>query len=585
MSKLVENYIDGDKLAELRKIMAENKLDAIAIPSYDEFQNEYSPKHLDRLGAITGFSGSNGIAVVTRDGKSAFFTDGRYLLQAAKELSDEFEIIEQNKPAAKEWFKNIAGKRLGLNPKIETKSQWEHYQSLAAKHRFEIVPISDILWSLVPEENSTAKEAIMLGYEQTGRSISSKLSQLINDMQGDYLLISDLACICWLLNIRGFDIEYTPFLIAHMILDKEGNIILFTSPTKVAMLRNITVKPLEQVYEICKELADEGKSIQFDPNTTAYWFYHNIPTNRRVCVKNPVMAMKARKNTQELTTIRNTHVKDGVALTKFLFWTEHHKDSIDELQAAEKLLEFRQQQQDFFYPSFATISAYGANGAIIHYQPNEQSSVEIGKDNLYLLDSGGQYIGGTTDVTRVICLGKPKPEHCHHFTLVLKGMIALSRAVFPKGTTGTNLDILARQFLWQEGKNYAHGTGHGVGCFLSVHEGPQRIAPTKAAYVELEEGMILSNEPGYYKEGEYGIRIENLLAVQKTEHDDYLCFETLTLAPIATNLIDFTLLTADEGKWLLDYQQRVYNQLQEFLSEEEKAWLQEQIAVITKKLK
>jgi Xaa-Pro aminopeptidase len=548
--------MQADKLKiieDLRKQFEKYKINGFIITSHDEFLNEYVPPQSRRLEYVTGFTGSNGVAIIG-ESTAALYTDGRYTLQAKQELPSDFSLIDINDSGSRAWFESAfkAGDILGYDPMLLSKKDLEYYEHTASQYGFTLKPTANLvdeIWQQRPMASKQAAFALEIKY--CGKSREDKIKEITALMKADYLLLCNPDAICWLLNMRGFDIPYTPFLLSYLLLSKEGEINLFATPEQVADLA-LPARPWEEVRSFIPELLNKGKSLQLDPHKTPVWFCQ-LPGDI-VFANDPCELPKAIKNPTEIAGIRKCHISDGKAVSKFIQWVkEHYQKGLDEMKAADKLLEFRQKSKNFVCPSFATISAFGSNGAIIHYQANKATNKTIDDSNLYLIDSGGQYYTGTTDITRTIALGQPTQEQRENYTLVLKGHIAIATARFPIGTTGAQLDSLARQFLWQKGKDYAHGTGHGVGHFLSVHEGPQRIS--KMSSVALAEGMVLSNEPGYYKPGAYGIRLENLILVTKSTHEGFLEFDTLTLVPFDDALIDFSLLNANEKAWLERYHQ------------------------------
>ena len=379
--------------------------------------------------------------------------------------------------------------------------------------------------------------------------------------------MTDPSNICWLLNIRGNDIEYNPILLSYAIFYKNGNLDIFSNYKKHIPLKNFSIY-LENLKD---------KKIKIDPYSASSWIMNQL--NQKILDNDPCTLAKACKNNVEISQAKKIHISDGTALCKLLYWVEknYKKERISEITVANKILELRSHFSNFLYPSFSTIAGFAEHGSIIHYEATKNTNKIISNNGLLLIDSGGQYFGGTTDITRTIIIGKATNQQKLDFTLVLKGHIALAMAKFPVGTRGMDLDVLARQFLWQNGKDYAHGTGHGVGNCLNVHEGPQRIS--KTCMQTLEEGMIISNEPGYYKNGEYGIRIENLVLVRKSKNN-YLGLETISLAPIDQKLIIKKLLTKPEIKWLNSYHKKIYLKISPYLTKQEKTWLKKQTSII-----
>ena len=548
----------------LRNKLKECKLDGFLIPSTDEFQSEYVPNYLNRLKFITGFSGSNGAALITLN-EAIFFTDGRYLLQAEEELGKIFEIRNISTLVTLSIKENI-----GYDPKLYTDSSLKKLQSINLVACENLV---DLIWQNKPnKKNSQIFEyPLKFSGETSIKKIDNLLKHLENN-QLDSIIITDPTSICWLLNIMAHDVEYNPILLSYLILHNNGTIELFSnSQVKATNLTNYSLDELSLRLELIR-----NNKVQLDPSSASVWICSHL--NETIFAEDPCLLAKACKNKIEIKQAKKTHIVDGVAICKLLYWLEKNQSNQSEISVAEKLLNFRKEHNHFIYPSFPTIAGFSKHGAIIHYNANEQTNLQLEKNGLLLLDSGGQYFGATTDITRVVAIGKATHEQKHNFTLVLKGHIALARAKFPIGTNGSELDILARQYLWQEEKNYAHGTGHGVGTCLGVHEGPQRIG--KMSTCTLKPGMILSNEPGYYKNGEYGIRIENLMLVIENKNN-FLSMETLTLAPIERNLILSKMLSSDEKLWLNSYHQKVYNKISSTLKQNEKEWLKQKTSLIS----
>ncbi len=574
-------------LSKLKSFLKEQKIDFFLLPNCDEFFSEYLQESEKRIEFLTGFSGSNATIIFAQN-KSYFFTDGRYLLQASSQLDvAEFEIIDMTKMSVTAWINsNISkDKKLALDSKLTAAAFLKNIncgQVLLSEN-----PVNKI-WENRPKANES--EVFEVPPKLAGVDSLQKRKILTQNLQADALAITKPEDLCWLLNIRGRDIQFNPLCLAYGILLKSGEVVLLLDQKRC---QNVNLEQVSFIREI-KQLKDKIKSIQTDLSSTNCWLYGEFVKNNFEIISktNPIEILKAKKNSAEILAMKKSHEVDGLALTKFLFWLEkslEKGEEIDEISVAKKLLEFRQKNKNFLYPSFATIAGFASNGAVIHYHANERtnkmirqaqhdksvrSNSEFVEGSLLLIDSGGQYFGeefcGTTDVTRTIAIGKPSAEMIEDFTRVLKGHIALARAKFPYGTSGAQLDVLARNFLWLAGKDYAHGTGHGVGAFLAVHEGPASIS--KRSMVPLCEGMILSNEPGFYLEGKYGIRIENLVLVEKF-NEEFLSFKTLTLVPLEPRLIDFKMLTYPEKKWLREYHEEIFQTLKNDLNGEEQEWL------------
>ncbi len=548
------------RLKELKKLLKEQKIDYFFLPNSDEFFSEYLPENKKRIQYVTGFTGSNAYVIFGQN-KSYFFTDGRYILQAQNEIDlAEFEIFNIAEKPVLSWISDNIKKdeKIALDPKLVNVN---FVKKIAAEKVFCEKNLVDEIWHDVP--NATASKVFALDEKLTGADSIFKRNQVLKNFDADAMIITKPENLCWLLNIRAFDIEFTPLLLAYAILFKNGEVELFVDEKRFA---GINLPQVNFVQNDCFDLRiavlkKSVKKIQIDLESTNYWLYEILEKNNFeiIAKTDPINLLKACKNQTEVSGMIKAHEEDGAAVSKFLLWLENalkNGEEVDEIKAEEKILEFRKESKNFLYPSFNTISSFADNGAVIHYHASKKTNKKIEGDSLYLIDSGGQYCGdfiGTTDVTRTVAVGNPTEEMMENFTRVLKGHIALARAKFPRGTTGGQLDALARFHLWNVGKDYDHGTGHGVGSFLSVHEGPCGIS--RRAHQELLPGMIISNEPGFYKEGEYGIRIENLMLVEEF-NEKFLCFKTLTLVPLDERLIDFSMLTYPEKKWLAEYQRK-----------------------------
>jgi len=519
-----------NKIDKLRNILKQENLTSFLVPSHDEFMNEYTPPHLKRLKWLTGFTGSNGIAIITLK-EAIFFTDGRYITQSKLELDPNiWKIYNLQDKKPYEWA-NENNITISYDPKLHINSDIKNFKSSIST--FNLI---DQIW----REDRSQPETKIFDYsnytKQSSQLKIEKLSEAIKTQSADYFLITDPESVCWLLNIRGNDIPYLPVVLCYGLASKDGEVETFK---------------LDEVSKLDKF---ENKTILIDENQTAIYFIELLKQKNIIkFAPNPCYLWKAIKDEKEIEHIKEIHILDGIAVTKFLKFVKENIP-ISEIELSERLEEFRKEEKRFLYPSFPSISAAGANGAIIHYHPTEESNKILENNMVYLIDSGGQYLGGTTDVTRVLKIGTSSMEEKEIYTRVLKGHIALASAIFPYGTRGCDLDILARQFLWEINKDYDHGTGHGVGNCLNVHEGPQRIS--KIGTHILEPGMILSNEPGYYEVGKYGMRIENLMLV-KQHSKKFLCFETITLVPLEESLIDQDLLTEKEKQWIKDYHEKI----------------------------
>lgn len=593
-----------DKLARCRALMKSEGIDLLIIPSSDPHMSEYLPERWKMMAWLTGFTGSAGTVVIT--GRFAgVWTDSRYFIQAEEELRDSgFELVRLKMPHTPEFLEWIGehtepGHIIGYDGSVVSVALGDKIRLLAREKELSVRDVSgffDKLWPERPQNPCTP--VFVLDDRFTGKSANRKLATLrrrLKEKNADVFLVSALDEIAWLLNIRASDIPYNPVTIAHaMISDTEALLFIEKESIGVAVREylerlNVHLYPYESWWEHLASLPP-GQSVWYDPSKASDRTFTVLNNGRKLIDDpSPVQYAKAIKNQTELRHLKETMIRDGVALEKFYFWLENNigKIRITEMSAAEKIHSFREQQDDYQGPSFAPISGFGPHGAVIHYSPKPETDVLLEEGGIYLLDSGGQYFSGTTDVTRTIALGNPTKAQKRDYTLVLKGVIALSSIRFPEGTRGDQLDILARKALWEAGMNYGHGTGHGVGFFLNVHEGPQSIGTGATAKgTPLEPGMVLTNEPGLYREGEYGIRTENMMYCKKdrdTEFGKFLAFETLTLCHLDSRLIDPGLLTDAELVWLNNYHKRVYQALSKLLTPAEQKWLNAKTQAIKRK--
>ena len=591
---ITESFSTSKRLTNLRQILATQKISGFVIPLADEHQGEYVPKFAQRLAWLTGFTGSAGLAIVLTD-KAAIFVDGRYTLQARKQVdNNHFEINHSVDNPADAWIsENLkSGDKLGFDPWLHTSDSLSKLRQACDKADAKLVALSsnpvDAVWDNQPPQPLTPVEPYDIRF--AGQSSAEKRAMISDILKNEGVEASILTApdsIAWLANIRGGDVPFTPFTLAFGIMHADGLFDVYTDPRKYSdrvlatLDDNIKVHAQADFLPALEELGSNKFKVGLDLTSAAEIILQTLKnsgaTVRRLT--DPCQLPKARKNEVELAGMRNAHLRDGVALTRFLAWLDENAENgkITEMSAASQL-EMLRRQGDFFQGlSFPTISGSGPNGAIIHYRVTNESNRELDKNSLYLVDSGAQYLDGTTDVTRTVAIGTPNSEMIDRFTRVLKGHIALASATFPAGTSGSQLDILARAALWQAGLDYDHGTGHGVGSYLGVHEGPQRISKLPNS-IALEPGMVISNEPGYYKPDEYGIRIENLIVVTKVPISDQserpqLCFETLTLAPIDLALVDVSMLTELEIKWLNTYYEKVRSALEPLMDNKLKEWL------------
>jgi Xaa-Pro aminopeptidase len=581
------------RVAQLRQAMATLRIDAFLVPRGDRHRGEYVAAHDERLKWLTAFSGSAGLAIVAAR-SAVLFVDGRYTVQARQQTDTSlFEI--QQVPAAKtaDWLQGAlgTGQTVGFDPWLHSIDEIEQLEAaLKSKGiRLKALPRNPIdkIWG-ADQPPPPAAPVVAHPLSRAGRSAEEKIADVQAALAAageDAIVLTLTDSVAWLFNIRGSDIPHTPAVLAFAIVPAEGRASLFVEHERLGeaharQLEEVAdLVPPEALTDNIDALKAAGKRVRLNPATAAYWFSRRLGEK---CVSrgpDPCQRAKAIKNAAEIKGTRAAHHRDGVAVCRFLAWFDREAPPgrLDEIKAASELEAFRAETGKLKEISFDTIAGSGPNGAIVHYRVNTESNRRIGRGELFLVDSGAQYADGTTDVTRTIAIGRPKPEMRTHYTLVLKGHIAIATAVFPEGTRGVELDPLARQALWRHGLDYDHGTGHGVGSYLSVHEGPQSISRRGEAV--LEAGMIISNEPGFYLEGAYGIRIENLVLVnppQKPEGGDraMLSFETLTLAPFDRRLIDTKLLTGEEKAWVDAYHKRVMAEVGPELDAADRRWLE-----------
>lgn len=583
----------SERLVTLRAELASLGVQGCILPVTDEFQGEYSADYARRVTWLTGFDGSAGTLVVTTH-KAALFVDGRYTLQAAREVDGQlYEIHNSAEVTPARWVAEAMqeGEALGYDPLLHTPLQMEQLAEKLEASGIALVACEsnpvDAVW--VGKPQMPKARIFMHAIDHAGMEHGEKRRAMAETLKGrglDAFVITQPDALCWLLNIRGADIPYNPLPLCYGLLHADARVTLCVDEEKLSAAiaehlgTEVTCVPFEAIEKQLALLAEAGSRVGFDPKWSPVRFLDVLEDHGAdvVLMDNPLIIAKAIKNKTETDGMRHAHVIDGVAVARLLCWFDHEEGAITELEVAEKLERFRSQHADYRGQSFATIAGSAEHGAIVHYRATEATSRAIAFGEVLLLDSGGQYPYGTTDITRTVMRGgAASEEFTDRFTRVLKGHIALAQAQFPEGTSGGQLDMLARQPLWDAGLDYDHGTGHGVGCYLCVHEGPQRISK-RGGDVALKPGMILSNEPGYYKTGAYGIRTENLVLVVERETVGgmrFLGFNTLTLAPIDTRLIEPKLLTDAERAWLNHYHQRVYEALAEHLDGFERAWLAE----------
>ncbi len=585
-----------ERLSAMRKFMEAKKLDAFIIPSTDPHLSEYPPKSWESRKWISGFTGSAGTAVVTKD-KAGVWTDSRYFLQAGEQLAgtgfDLYKMGVAGTPDMIDWIVEQVGKggKVGIDGLVYAAAEAKKIKQKLAAKEIKLETKYDPFKKIWKDQPEVPKNAIFtLPEEISGESAKSKIKRIVEELKkhdADGIIIATLDAVAWTFNIRGNDVEYNPVAVAYGYISKKESV-LFIDPDK------LTDEAKQELKSEGVKLADYGKI--FD-------YLKKLPAKSTVCVTgnkinytllkelsstcnvvdvpfSPVDLMKSVKNETELKGFRNAMVKDGVALVKFYRWMEEAlpNGEVTELTIAEKLREYRSQQDKYVGESFGTIAGYAGHGAIIHYSATEESCSKVEQKGLVLIDSGAQYIDGTTDITRTWAVGETTEQMRADYTNVLKGHIGVAMAIYPEGTRGSQLDVLARKALWDNCQTYWHGTGHGIGHFLNVHEGPQNIRLEENP-TTLQIGMVTSNEPGVYRADEYGIRTENLVVTQeykKTENfGTFYNFETITLCHIDTKPIEKSLMTDKEIEWLNNYHQMVYDKLQIHLTDEEKAWLKE----------
>lgn len=581
-------------LALLRQTLLQQNLTGFIVPLTDEHMSEYVGQYAQRLGWLTGFEGSAGWAVVLRE-RAAIFVDGRYVVQVVTDVDDAyFERIAIADISIQQWLAEAMGdkERIGYDPELATMDWVTTMRTAISGLGGTLVAVEenpiDSVWQDQPEAPMSPLSPHPLNYAgESSEDKRSKIAATLKKQGADAAVITMLDSVAWLYNIRAKDVFCTPVPHAFALVHSDGHGTLFVHPdkmtdaTRVHLGNGVEVKSRDDFYPTLSALAATGATVMVDKETNNARVIETLSKAGATLTygDDPCALAKAKKNPVEQQGARTAHVRDGAAICNFLKWLDDEapKGTLDELSVAEKLWSFRQEQNIIEDISFNTISAAGPNAAMCHYKVTEKSNRALRMNEIYLVDSGGQYRDGTTDITRTIIVGTPSDEHKDRFTRVLKGHIALSRTRFPKGTTGQALDAIARAPLWAIGRDYDHGTGHGVGSFLAVHEGPQRIAKFGKSGVALEAGMILSNEPGYYKAGAYGIRIENLVLVVPTEDDPegrgFMMFENLTWAPIDRRLIEVSLLDQEELSWLNKYHQMVYDKISPLVNAAVKSWL------------
>lgn len=583
----------NERLKGLRKLMKEKGIAAYIVPTKDPHGSEYVAEYYKGRSFISGFTGSAGNVVITNN-KALLWTDGRYFIQAESQLKgSEYSLMkmgEKDVPSITKWLKDNLrdGDKLGFDGKLFSEKEVETLENVLEEKHIELIDEFDLVGEVWTDRPELPKgKAFSLDKKYAGFMPKEKIEQVRTEMKekdADVFLISSLDDIAWVFNLRGSDIAYNPVVISYAAITREKSY-LFVDKEKIQEEiekflneNGIEIKEYQEISNFVECLKD--KNVLLDKNRINRWLYKALNKTIKVIDEVDITTkLKANKNETELENQRNAYVKDGVALVKFFHWIDRTigKEEINEISAAEKLESFRKEQDLFVEASFNTISAYGANAAMAHYSATPDSFSLLEAKGLYLVDSGGQYLDGTTDITRTLALGKITDEEKNDFTLTLRGHINLTDMKFLEGTNGYQLDAICRYPLWKEGLDFKHGTGHGVGFFLNVHEGPHRIAnvPNNVA---LEEGMVVSIEPGTYRVSKHGIRIENIVAVRKdikTEFGQFMSFETLSFVPIDLNCIDEKLLTESEKRWLNSYHSEVYEKLSPYLDGEVLDWLKE----------
>ena len=585
----------NDRIEKLRKLMKEKNIFAYIIPSADYHQSEYVGEFFKSREYISGFTGSAGTVVVTLD-KAILWTDGRYFLQAEQELQgtcvELYKMGVEGVPTTFEYIENQVpeGSKIAFDGRVISATDGCALEKSLAKKNITIsyeYDLLDEMWENRPVLSD--KKAFLLDVKYTGEDFTSKISRVREVMKENNAtthILTSLDDIAWLFNIRGRDIKYNPVVLSYAVitLDKA---ILFVDENKLNNeikesfgQEGVEIRGYFEIDEFVKSINKE-ETVLIDENKISYSILKNIPEGvKLVNEMNPSTIFKSQKNSVEIENTKQAHIRDGVAVTKFMYWLKNSigKIEITEISAAEKMTELRREQGEFIEESFSSIAGYGANGAIVHYSATKESNTILEPKGLFLLDSGGQYFDGTTDITRTFALGQLTEEEKFHFTTVTRAMIRLSSVKFLHGVGGNYLDILARGILWNEGLNYNHGTGHGVGHVLNVHEGPNGFRMDNKSSYKLEEGMITTNEPGFYKAGSHGIRLENeMLCVKgiKNEYGQFMELEPLTIVPLDLDAIDVNLMKDDEKEYLNKYHKMVFDTVSPFLTDEEVEWLKE----------
>ena len=592
----------SDRIQKLRRKMHDYGIDACIIPHSDPHTSEYPSEHWLLRNWLSGFTGSAGTLVVGLD-EAGLWTDSRYFIQAEQELEGSYiELFKEGEngvPTYSEWLCEILlpGSKVAFDGQSMPLMQYKEIAKKLKSASIEVdynVDIADEIWDGRPP---LPEDSIILHEKEWVSATREEKIELVRSYMREkgatHYATSSLDDIAWLLNLRGTDVQYNPVFNSFLIVEHD-EVKLFVNPHKLTAqiaqkltADNITVSLYENYYDHLSNIPQD-KTIYFDPNKTTVKAYISLPKRANKIEGTSIIThLKSMKNDKEIANLKETLLYDGVAMVKFLYWLNSNigKEEITEISASEKLKEFRAEQPNYKGESFAAISGYAEHGAIVHYTASEESNSKLEPKGLYLIDSGGQYSSGTTDITRTISLGEVSEQEKTDFTLVLKGHIALAKLIFPYGARGVHIDMVARKALWKNGLNYGHGTGHGIGYYLNVHEGPQSIRPQDNG-AKIEPGMITSNEPGVYREGEYGIRIENLILSKIKEENQFgtfMEFETLSLCPIDTKLIDISLMTNEEIEWINNYHDMVYDKLNPLINDDEiKTWLENNTLHIAK---
>lgn len=607
----VEAINTTERLTKLRALFKEEKynLTAYVVPSEDAHQSEYTAACDGRRAFISGFTGSAGLAVISTDA-AALFTDGRYFLQAGKQLDHNWTLMKQGIPDVPTWQEYLVqnlpkDSRIGIDPTLITACDAKALNESLGKVGSSLVSteenLVDLVWRNKPPRPCNPVNVLPLKY--TGRSHNDKIANLRDELSKENyygFVVSALDEIAWLFNLRGSDVEYNPVFFAYALVTKD-DIILYIDENKLSnevkehLGSSVKFRSYNAVFKDLRNLSDKFKSDNqklLISTRTSYALALAAGEDNTESARSPILDTKAIKNEVELEGMRQCHLRDAAAVVNYFAWLEEQLSAgivLNEIDGASRLEKFRGEQEDFVGLSFDTISASGSNGSIIHYSPQPKTCAVIDPNSLYLCDSGGQYKNGTTDVTRTVHFGKPTEQEKRAFTRVLQGHIAIDRAIFPKGTTGYLLDVLARTSLWRDGLDFRHGTGHGVGCYLNVHEGPHGIG-TRIVFndVPLQAGMTVTNEPGYYEDGKFGIRIESVVLVQEVDtpcnfgNRGYLGFERITFVPIQTKLVDVSLLNPIEHKWINDYNAECFQKVSPFLKPDSPGfrWLERETAAL-----